>query len=240
MRWLDRGSESSWASASRTTGEPKRRIAPKALDRFKERVRELTRRTRGVSLRADGRAAGTLPDRLARLLRLLPDALGAAGPGRVDSPATCACVVWKQWRTGRDRFAELRARGVGQDLAAKAAGSPDGPWRISRSPAVQHRAAQRLSSTRSAFLDLAAPPTRLTNRTAVVRTRMPGGVGGEPPRGAPLSRLDRILGQPRPAANVGPTGVSAGQKTRKIGAVFSGRIDANSGVAALDASGDPR
>ena len=30
--------------------EPKRRIAPKALVRFKERIRELTRRTRGVSL----------------------------------------------------------------------------------------------------------------------------------------------------------------------------------------------
>src|SRR5579863_2108985 len=30
-------------------GIPKRRIAPKAVDRFKERVRELTRRTRGVS-----------------------------------------------------------------------------------------------------------------------------------------------------------------------------------------------
>ncbi len=31
-------------------GVPKRRIAPKAVDRFKERVRELTRRTRGVSI----------------------------------------------------------------------------------------------------------------------------------------------------------------------------------------------
>ena len=30
--------------------EPKRRIAPKAVDRFKERVRELTYRTRGVSV----------------------------------------------------------------------------------------------------------------------------------------------------------------------------------------------
>ncbi len=30
--------------------EPKRRIAPKAIVRFKQRVRELTRRTRGVSV----------------------------------------------------------------------------------------------------------------------------------------------------------------------------------------------
>ena len=32
------------------TEAPKRRIAPKAVQRFKERVRELTRRTRGVSI----------------------------------------------------------------------------------------------------------------------------------------------------------------------------------------------
>src|ERR1035437_3440021 len=30
--------------------EPKRRIAPKALDRCKQKLRELTRRTRGISL----------------------------------------------------------------------------------------------------------------------------------------------------------------------------------------------
>src|SRR6202795_212645 len=30
--------------------QPKRRLAPKAVVRFKERVRELTRRTRGISL----------------------------------------------------------------------------------------------------------------------------------------------------------------------------------------------
>src|SRR5450830_174504 len=36
-----------------TTGKnPERRIAPKAIDRFKKRVRESTRRTRGISLEA--------------------------------------------------------------------------------------------------------------------------------------------------------------------------------------------
>ena len=46
------------------------------------------------------------------------------------------CVAWKQWKRGRVRFAELRARGVIKDLAAQTAGSPHGPWRISRSPAL--------------------------------------------------------------------------------------------------------
>ena len=52
------GAEVLWASASREPeGSRERRIAPKALKRFKERVRELTRRTRGVSIGADGGAA---------------------------------------------------------------------------------------------------------------------------------------------------------------------------------------
>ena len=38
-----------------SAGVPKRRIAPKAVDRFKERVRKLTCRTREREHRADGR-----------------------------------------------------------------------------------------------------------------------------------------------------------------------------------------
>jgi hypothetical protein len=45
-------------------------------------------------------------------------------------------VVWKQWKSGRTRFRELRKRGVGKDLAAQTAGSPHGPWRIANSPAL--------------------------------------------------------------------------------------------------------
>jgi retron-type reverse transcriptase len=45
-------------------------------------------------------------------------------------------IAWKQWKRGRTRFAELRRRGVGRDLAAKAAGSPHGPWRLACSPAL--------------------------------------------------------------------------------------------------------
>jgi RNA-directed DNA polymerase len=44
-------------------------------------------------------------------------------------------IVWKQWKRGRNRYAELRRRGVGRDLAAQSAGSPHGPWRLSNSPA---------------------------------------------------------------------------------------------------------
>jgi CheY-like chemotaxis protein len=45
-------------------------------------------------------------------------------------------IAWRQWKRGRTRFAELRRRGVGRDLAAQTAGSPHGPWRLSNSPAL--------------------------------------------------------------------------------------------------------
>jgi len=115
--------------------EPRRRIAPKAVERFKERVRELTRRTRGVSI-------DRMVEEMARYLR------GWAGYfAFCETPSVLRdldswtrrrlrCVVWKQWKTGRKRFAELRKRKVGKDLAAQSAGSAHGPWRLSRSPAL--------------------------------------------------------------------------------------------------------
>jgi RNA-directed DNA polymerase len=45
-------------------------------------------------------------------------------------------AIWKQWKQGSVRFAELRKRGVNKDLAAQAAGSSHGPWRLSNSPAL--------------------------------------------------------------------------------------------------------
>ena len=42
-------------------------------------------------------------------------------------------VLWKQWKRGTVRFAELRHRGVAKALAAKTAGSGHGPWRLANS-----------------------------------------------------------------------------------------------------------
>src|SRR5579872_6311858 len=116
-------------------GGPKRRIAPKAVLRFKERVRELTRRTRGVSTER-------MAEELARYLR------GWIGYfGKCQTPSVLEnlekwsrrrlrSAIWKQWKRGSVRFAELRKRGVGKDLAAKTAGSAHGPWRLADSPAL--------------------------------------------------------------------------------------------------------
>jgi RNA-directed DNA polymerase len=58
--------------------EPKRRIAPKAILRFKERIRELTRRTRGVSIERMAQELARYLKRLAWLFREMPNTLGSA------------------------------------------------------------------------------------------------------------------------------------------------------------------
>jgi len=115
--------------------EPKRRIAPKAVIRFKEKVRELTRRTRGVSI-----------ERIAQeLARYLRGWIGYFGKSQTPSVLQSLeewtrrrlrSAIWKQWKRGSVRFAELRKRGVGKDLAAQTAGSAHGPWRLANSPAL--------------------------------------------------------------------------------------------------------
>jgi RNA-directed DNA polymerase len=115
--------------------EPKRRIAPKARQRFKARVRELTRRTRGISL-------PVMVRQLAEYLRGWRGYFGFCQTPSVlrdlDSwvRRRLRGFKWKQWKRGKRRFAELRRLGVGKELAAQTAGSPHGPWRISRSPAL--------------------------------------------------------------------------------------------------------
>jgi RNA-directed DNA polymerase len=119
------------------TGEkqPRRRIAPQAIARLKLKVRELTRRTGGQSL---SQVAKELSCYL----------IGWRGYfGFCETPSVLRAldqwirrrlraVAWTQWKRGRNRYAELRRRGVGRVLAACSAGSPHGPWRLSNSPAL--------------------------------------------------------------------------------------------------------
>lgn len=135
---VDRPWNRKFLGFSFTTGKlPKRRIAPKALARFKERIRELTCRTRGVSLEQ-------MIENLSRYLQ------GWRGYfGHCETPSVLQsldswihrrlrAVLWKQWRTSRRRFAELRQRNVSHDLAAQTVGSCHGPWRIGKSPALHY------------------------------------------------------------------------------------------------------
>ena len=88
----------------------RRRVAPQAVERFKERIRELTRRTRGISI-----------ERMIGELRVY--IIGWRGYfGFCETPSILReldswtrrrlrCFLWKQWKRGKVRFAELRKEG---------------------------------------------------------------------------------------------------------------------------------
>ncbi len=113
----------------------KRHIAAKAIARFKQRVRKLTRRTRGVKVE-------TMVAQLSRYLQGWRGYFGFCQTPWVLRHLESwlrrrlRAVVWKQWKRGKVRFAELHKRGVRKDLAAQTAGSAHGPWRLSKSPAL--------------------------------------------------------------------------------------------------------
>jgi len=117
--------------------EPKRRIAAKALARFKRKVREHTGRTRGISIER-------MAKELASYLRGWKSYFGfSQTPSvleRLDQwiRRRLRSVIWKQWKRGKVRFKELCKHGVGRDLAAQTAGSPLGPWHIANSPALSY------------------------------------------------------------------------------------------------------
>src|SRR6201993_2820260 len=107
-----------------------RRVAPTALDKFKTQIRDMTRRTRGISL--------------TQLIKeLTPYLIGWRGYfGFCQNPRlfthseagirrTLPSYLWRQWQNGHNRFNELRHRGVPKFTAAVAAGSPTRFWRMS-------------------------------------------------------------------------------------------------------------
>jgi RNA-directed DNA polymerase len=104
--------------------------------RFKAKVRELTRRTGGISLE----------ERIQRLSRYLSG--WREYYGHCETPAVLQdldswirrrlrCVQWKQWKVYKRRKAELLRRGVAKALATTTAWSAKGPWRMCHTPGVQ-------------------------------------------------------------------------------------------------------
>lgn len=115
--------------------KPQRRIAPKALKRFREKIRGLTRRTRGVD-------AKRMVSDLTVYLR------GWVGYfGFCQTPwelrdldgwirRRLRAVAWKHWKRGPTRCRQLRRRGVARDQAVHAAWWYHSPWHASRTKAI--------------------------------------------------------------------------------------------------------
>jgi RNA-directed DNA polymerase len=115
--------------------EVKRVIAPKALDRFKRRIREITRRAKGVSIK-------TTIAELASYMRGWRGYFGFCETPEVLVYLTrwvrlrLRVALWRQWKTYRRRRAALIALGVRPRLARNTAASGRGPWYLARAKAL--------------------------------------------------------------------------------------------------------
>jgi RNA-directed DNA polymerase len=111
----------------------RRKVSEKALAAFKAKVREVTGRTRGRTIRQ-------IVTELRTAILGWREYFGIA---EVSSPLRdldkwirrrLRSYHWKQW--GRRGYRELRKRGVDRELAWNTCKSAHGPWRLSRSPAL--------------------------------------------------------------------------------------------------------
>lgn len=109
------------------------KVSEKALNAFKQKVRRMSRRTRG-------RTIYTIVSELRKFLQGWKAYYQLA---EVTSPLRdidkwirrrLRSYLWKQW--GRRGYRELRKRGVERELAWNTCKSAHGPWRLSQSPAL--------------------------------------------------------------------------------------------------------
>ena len=116
--------------------EIRRRIAPKSIARFKQRIREITRHATSVSLKTT-------------MAELVPYMRGwRSYYGFCETPSVLVnltrwvrrrlrCALWRQWKTRRRRRAALLELGVRDPLASRTAASSQGPWPLSHTKALQ-------------------------------------------------------------------------------------------------------
>jgi RNA-directed DNA polymerase len=115
--------------------EVKRTIAPKALEQFKRRIREITRRAKSASIES------TI-EKLAPYLRGWRSYFGFCETPEVLIYLTrwvrlrLRAALWRQWKTPRRRRAALLQLGVRPRLASSTAGSGRGPWYLARAQAL--------------------------------------------------------------------------------------------------------
>jgi RNA-directed DNA polymerase len=118
-------------------GRIRRRISPQALERAKETIRDITRRTGGISME----------EMIRRLNRYLNGWMSAfritEAPSvlkRMDGwiRRRLRCLKLVQWKQQpKTRYRGLRQLGLSQEWAATLAGSSKGPWALSKTPQLE-------------------------------------------------------------------------------------------------------
>ena len=106
----------------------KRRVAPQALERLKDRVRQITRRSGGRSLAVVCEELGTYLAGWKGYFRI------AETPGVMDDidkwvRHRLRALQLKHWKRGTTMYRELKALGASEIVARRVAGNACGYWR---------------------------------------------------------------------------------------------------------------
>ncbi len=111
------------------------RVARKNLDKFKSRVREITGRNRGVSFAQRCVELRRYFQGWVGYFRLVPIKSFFSDLDKWVRRRLRMCI-WKQWKTGRTRAANLMKLGIAEHEAFTHGMSSKGPWVLSSSQAV--------------------------------------------------------------------------------------------------------
>ena len=109
------------------------RLAPESIRRFKQKVRELTRRNRSQEQK----------ERIERINSYVGGWMGYYALAETPSVMKklgewlrrrLRACVWKQWKRVRTRYRKLRGLGLPENVVGYMANTRKGPWRIAGSP----------------------------------------------------------------------------------------------------------
>ena len=116
--------------------ETRVRVAPKTLVRFKDRVREITRRSVGISINERLRRLNEYLRGWFGYFKLMETRRVLEDLDKWIRRRLCACLLkhWKRPRTKRKRLVSL---GIPEDWASLISGSRKGCWRLALSPQIK-------------------------------------------------------------------------------------------------------
>ena len=111
---------------------PRIKVSPKAIKRFKDVIRKITLAGKWTSI----------PDIMEKIITYSEGWLAYFGYSQTPSVLSnllswmrrkLRCVFWRQWKTAKNRYTQLRNLGIDENFARITAGSNKGQWRMSMS-----------------------------------------------------------------------------------------------------------
>ena len=156
------------------------RIHPKSRIRFENKIREITRRNKGISIES---VMSTLRNYIIGWLHYygLADMKSIIGKAAGWIRRKLRAIIWKQWKTIASRATNLRKLGCSEGKASQWASTQKGIWRIAESQILDKTLTNKVLMDMG-LPDIEATYARINNSLKTLNRRMPngtyGGVGG--------------------------------------------------------------